>query len=272
MDSSVIVIASDHNGNDSRTHLRSFLLKNGYRVVDIGPVGWKKVDYQEYAFQVAHAVQHDPQLRGILICGTGIGMSIAANRLDGVRAALVYDVECAKKTRDHNNSNVLVLGSWKNTPEEMEDIVMAWLNQEWGAGRHVVRVKQLDQSFYRHELVLVPGIFDILMPGHVELLRYAKKIGVVIVALNSDASAERVKGKKPFQPAEWRKKVIESLGGVDEVIINDSDDVGDLIGKLGVKYVVKGDNFDETTVRKNDKVPSSVEVVLFPIMKEYKVD
>jgi ribose 5-phosphate isomerase B len=266
-----VLLASDHNGNDERVSLREWLLESGHSPVDLGPGQWKRVDYNDYADQVAYAVQRNPELRGILICGTGIGMSIAANRYPGVHASLVHDPETARLTREHNDSNVLCLRSWKSSDEERKEIVSAWLDQEWGKGRHVARVRQLDRDLYQNRIVLVPGVFDVLMPGHVELLKHAKKIGMVVVAVNTDESAERIKGKRPHQPEDWRRRVVHALGGVDEVVVFDGD-VGKIARQVGADYVVKGDEWTEEEVRRNDGLPDDVEVVLFPIQRQFERD
>src|SRR5258707_1116799 len=102
-----VVIASDHNGSQARLCLDGHFLGAGIEFVDIGPVDkYKKVDYVDYARQVAHAVSLNSDLCGVLICGTGLGMSIAANRFQGVRASMVTDVDSARKTREHNDSNI----------------------------------------------------------------------------------------------------------------------------------------------------------------------
>lgn len=269
----IFVIGGDHNFFDAIDHLKRFLRRMGHTVIDVARSDhWRRVDYNEQAHLVGSIVRDDPSILGILGCGTGQGCAMAANKVDRIRAALCYDVDFAKKSREHNDSNVLVLGAWRNSPQEMEDILLAWLDEPWAAGRHVVRVKQMSDWSYMHEIVVAPGVFDVLLPGHVELLRYAKKAGYVVVALNSDESVERIRGQKPQQPAEWRKRVLESLAGVDEVVITDADDVGDLVSQLKAKYVVKGSNYTEEEVRKNDRLPADVKVILFPIVEEYRRD
>ncbi len=267
--SKTILIASDHNGNEARDHLRTVLVRAGWTVADLGPrtdqpsISTRKVDYVDYATQVGYAIQRQPEkLLGILICGTGIGMSIAANRFSQVRASLVHDVVGAEKTREHNNSNVLVLGSWSNSRDEMEEIVDVWLGKEFGKERHEKRVARLKPP--GDEVVLVPGVFDIFHVGHLELVRYAKTLGRVVVAVNSDASVERVKGKKPVNSQEDRMHILRSLANVDEVILMDEDNAGELILKTNAKYIVKGAGVTEEFVRGNDHVPEWCEVKVLP--------
>jgi cytidyltransferase-like protein len=118
--------------------------------------------------------------------------------------------------------------------------------------------------------VIAPGVFNLLLPSHIRLLKHGKKIGKLIVALNSDESVERIKGKKPETPFNWRKEVLESLDCVDEVVVNDKDNISDLIKETRANWVLKGDNYDEQTVRKNDGVPDDVGIILFPFLKEYE--
>lgn len=253
-----IILASDHNGNSLRSCLREYLLSIGYYAVDIGPVDTKvKVDYVKYAQQVGHAVS-TCSVKGILICGTGIGMSIVANRFEGVRASMVTDVETAIKTREHNNSNILVLGAWQNTDEEAIEIVKAWLNQDFGYGRHVHRVASIDKN----SVILVPGYFDVLNGEHIKLLKYAKNFGKVVVALNSDKSAElnNIKLQNSFQD---RRELLEEFISIDEIICNDEETVKNLFESKCITHILKGPEYTEEYVRKNDCVPTNVEVIIY---------
>jgi ribose 5-phosphate isomerase B len=254
-----IIIASDHNGNELREYLRKTLLLNHY-VIDIGPVDkTEKVDYVKYAQQVGHAVS-TCSIKGILICGTGIGMSIVANRFEGVRASMVTDVDTAIKTREHNNSNVLVLGAWQNTKEEAIDIVNAWLNQDFGYGRHIHRVASIDKK----GVILVPGYFDVLNGEHIKLLKYAKNFGKVVVALNSDKSAElnNVKLHNNFKD---RRELLEEFVCIDEIICNDEETVRDIFASKCITHILKGPEYTQEYVRKNDCVPINVEVIIYQV-------
>jgi RpiB/LacA/LacB family sugar-phosphate isomerase len=115
----------------------------GVQVEDAGPSGDESVDYPDYAATVARAVGSGRADCGVLVCGTGIGMSIAANKIPGVRAALVRDVHDAEMSRLHNDSNVLVLGADSAEPEQVRQIVRAWCLTEFEGGRHARRVEKI---------------------------------------------------------------------------------------------------------------------------------
>lgn len=107
-----VYLGADHNGNQLKEYLEERLTKDGYEVVDVSPDHPEGGDdYPDYAFAVGDEIAKDPDARGILICDTGIGMSIAANKIKGVRAALVFDPFGAKRAREHNDANVIVLGA-----------------------------------------------------------------------------------------------------------------------------------------------------------------
>ena len=139
-----IGISSDHNGIELKEKIKKHLKENNFYVVDIGPFNpKKKVDYVDYANQLSQIISNDELNKGILICGTGVGMSIAANRFENIRAALVHNSLTAPKCREHNNSNVLCLGAWTTSEEENFNILNLWLNTTFGEGRHVKRVEKL---------------------------------------------------------------------------------------------------------------------------------
>jgi len=270
-DKETILISSDHNGNDSRDFLVSKLKGWGYNVVDLGPrtdrnvLSIKKVNYTDYAEQVAYALTKNDNLKGILICGTGIGMSIAANRFPGVKASLVSDVTTARKTREHNDSNVLVLGAWNTTKPAQEEITAAWLDEDYGKGRHEKRVSKLDEHD-PDDVVIVPGVFEIIHAGHIKLFEFAKTFGKVVVALNTDNSARSVKGRAPKIKQTDRLSVISRLDCVDEVILMDDTHPGQLLLDTNARYIVKGGLSEhENSVRSNDHVPDECAVKMFPI-------
>ena len=156
-----IIISSDHNGIVLKDFLKVFLKSQGYTVVDFGPYEKHgKVDYNFFADLVSKSISNKEVEKGILVCGTGVGMSIVANRNKGVRAVLAHNLTTASKSRDHNDSNVLCLGSWISTEAEAVDIVKLWLYQEWGEGRHGKRVHMIDNQ--NSGVVLTNGVFDIL--------------------------------------------------------------------------------------------------------------
>lgn len=140
----VIAIASDHAGIDMKKLVVSFLEKQGYQPDDMGPKVRKSVNYPCFGKKVAKAVAEGRAPLGILICGTGIGMSITANRFPGVRAALVHDTFTARMAKAHNNANVLVLGGRVLGPALAEDIVKTWLETKFEGGRHQDRLDMID--------------------------------------------------------------------------------------------------------------------------------
>jgi len=140
-----IVIGSDHAGWEMKETVKKYLAGKGMEVTDLSePVYDKADDYPKYAFKVARAVANGSFTRGIAVCGSGIGASIAANRVRGARAALCITEEMARLSKKHNNANVLVLGG-RITPEETAlRIVDAWLTTAFEGGRHETRINMLD--------------------------------------------------------------------------------------------------------------------------------
>jgi len=137
-----IAIASDHAGVDLKSEIVSLLKSRGIEVTDMGPSSNDSVDYPDYAQKVAEKVSLG-EAKGILICGTGIGMSIAANKFKGVRAALAHSVETAKMSREHNDSNILVLGARVLSETLAKEIVEAWLDTPFEGGRHQRRLDKI---------------------------------------------------------------------------------------------------------------------------------
>jgi len=140
-----IIIGSDHGGFELKEHLRSFLEKKGIKVVDAGCYSEESVDYPEIGASVAKQVASGDIEAGILICGTGIGISISANRIQGARASLCHNREYAELTRLHNDSNILALGGRFLSLAEAEGIVQTWLSTEYEGGRHQRRVELIDE-------------------------------------------------------------------------------------------------------------------------------
>lgn len=139
-----IAIASDHGGIHIRKEIISLLDELKIPYVDLGCECETSVDYPDYAVPVAEKVAGGEADRGILICGTGIGMSIAANKVKGIRCALVHDTFSAKATREHNNSNVLAMGERVIGPGLARDIAKIWLETPFdGGGRHEQRVNKV---------------------------------------------------------------------------------------------------------------------------------
>ena len=131
-----IVIASDHAGFGLKEKLKIYLEHNGLAVNDLGTYSQERCDYPEFAYRLAQKISKGSVKRGVLICYSGIGVSIVANRLPRVRAALCYNVKAAELSRLHNDSNVLVLGAGFVTPVEAKRIVKVWLNTPFEGGRH----------------------------------------------------------------------------------------------------------------------------------------
>lgn len=138
-----VAISSDHGGNNLRKEIIELLKELNIEFEDFGPETADSVDYPDYAMPVAEGVASGKFDRGILICGTGIGMSIVANKVKGVRCALVHDVFSAKATRWHNNSNVLAMGERVIGPGLAREIVETWLNTDFEGGRHERRVNKI---------------------------------------------------------------------------------------------------------------------------------
>lgn len=138
-----IAISSDHGGNNLRKEIMSLLDELQISYEDFGPKTNDSVDYPDYARPVAERVASGEFDRGILICGTGIGISIAANKFKGIRCALVHDVFSAKATRCHNDSNILAMGERVIGPGLAREIVMTWLNTDFEGGRHAARIQKI---------------------------------------------------------------------------------------------------------------------------------
>lgn len=137
-------IATDHAGLDLKNFTKAFLEAKGIIVQDLSPTTTDRVDYPDYASKVSIAVQNDPDAKGILICGTGIGMSLAANKYDGIRAALTHDAYTARMAREHNDANILCFGERVVGKGVVEDILNAWLNNDFEGGRHANRVEKIN--------------------------------------------------------------------------------------------------------------------------------
>lgn len=140
-----IAIASDHAGLDLKDKIIKFLQDAGQPVSDFGTHNRDSVDYPDYGIPVAQAVSDGKIERGILICGSGIGMSIVANKFPGVRAALCYDPFTAKVSRLHNDANVLVLGQRVLEEKTALEIVRSWLATGFDGGRHARRLAKIEE-------------------------------------------------------------------------------------------------------------------------------
>ena len=138
-----IAIGSDHRGFQAKQHLVPFLRNLGHEVEDMGTVGVESVDYPDFAFLVCQAVTTGKADRGVLICGTNIGMCIAANKVRGIRAAPCHDTITAEMSRRHNDANVLCLSADLLGEQLMEQMVRIWLQTPFDGGRHARRVDKI---------------------------------------------------------------------------------------------------------------------------------
>ena len=138
-----IAIASDHAGFEQKQQLVPFLEKLGHEVSNLGPEDAERVDYPDYAVKVAHAVSRGEADRGVLVCGTGIGMALAADKVRGVRASSITSPEFADLARRHNDLNVITLSGRFVTLEENERILKVFLVSEFEGGRHAQRVAKI---------------------------------------------------------------------------------------------------------------------------------
>ncbi|ARK25288.1 ribose 5-phosphate isomerase B [Sporosarcina sp. P37] len=138
-----VAISSDHGGNNLRKEITNLLTELEIEYTDYGPDSGDSVDYPDYAVPVANAVVDGKADRGILICGTGIGMSISANKVKGIRCALVHDVFSAKATRGHNDSNIIAMGERVIGLGLAREIVSTWLETEFEGGRHERRIEKM---------------------------------------------------------------------------------------------------------------------------------
>jgi ribose 5-phosphate isomerase B len=141
-----VIIASDHGGINIRKEIMNLMDELEIQYEDLGCDCETSVDYPDYALPVAKRVANGEFDRGILICGTGIGMSIAANKVKGIRAALVHDMFSAQATRAHNNSNILTMGERVIGPGLAREIARVWLTTEFEGGRHETRIGKIAEA------------------------------------------------------------------------------------------------------------------------------
>ncbi len=143
-------IGSDHGGYALKEQLYQYLLEEGWDVTDFGTHNEESCDYPVYAQKVAEAVAAGKYQRGILLCGTGVGISIAANKVPGIRCALVSDCYSARATRQHNDSNILALGGRVVGPELALDIVKTWMATAFQGGRHQRRLDLITDMEHKY--------------------------------------------------------------------------------------------------------------------------
>ncbi len=147
-----IAIGSDHAGYRLKEILKKYLVSLGHQVQDFGTYTEESVDYPDIAFRLAEEVSKGSFERGILICGTGIGMCIAANKVKGIRAALCWDERTAELSRRHNDSNVLCLGGRMLGEQKAKKIVDVWISTNFEAGRHLRRLRKIYEYERRREI------------------------------------------------------------------------------------------------------------------------
>jgi ribose 5-phosphate isomerase B len=138
-----VALGADHAGWELKEACKAWLIDHGHQVLDFGTHSPESVDYPDYAAQVAEAVAVGKVDRGVLVCGTGIGMAITANKVPGVRAAACSDTFTARMSREHNDANVLCLGARLTSRETARDILQIWVDTPFAGDRHARRVGKI---------------------------------------------------------------------------------------------------------------------------------
>lgn len=141
----MFIIASDHGGLELKESIKAYLENRGIEVRDLGTNNGDSVDYPDFGERVGKAISTGEADKGILICGTGIGMSIVANKFPRVRAALIWDDFTARMSKEHNNANIIVMGGRMLTAENAQEMVGVWLDAEFEGGRHQKRLDKIAQ-------------------------------------------------------------------------------------------------------------------------------
>lgn len=138
-----IAFASDHAGFEYKKILSEWLKKNEHQILDFGAFSQESVDYPDYAFPASEAVASGVADFGILICGTGIGMSLTANKVTGIRAATCCSIDTARLSREHNNANILTFGARFTDIELAKEMIEVFLTTDFEGGRHMIRVEKI---------------------------------------------------------------------------------------------------------------------------------
>ena len=146
-----ISIGADHAGFEMKERVKEYLLSRGHDVADVGTHSTESTDYPPYAFKVAEAVRDGKVERGILLCDSGNGIAIAANKVGGIRATICLNVKMSELARRHNDSNILVLASGFTPPEAVVPILDAWLTSTFDGGRHARRVAEILEYERTHQ-------------------------------------------------------------------------------------------------------------------------
>ncbi len=268
----ILGFGSDHNGVLDKAKLIELIKEtpalSDFKCIDFGTYNEnKKSDYTDISKQIGKLVASHQIDYGILICGTGVGMSIAANKIEGCRAALIHNLFSAPKSKEHNDSNILCLGSWVNDLETNFKIINLWLNEEFAKGRHVRRVEKIEVN-NSYSTCFTYGCFDLLTTPHIKLLEWCKSLSdKLIVGLTSDQHTTNIKGKnRPYLSYEDRSKILGSLSFVDE-IINVDENLEKVIDNINPSIIVKGGNYSEEEIRKKDKISKNYDIKLFPYIE-----
>jgi ribose 5-phosphate isomerase B len=140
-----VVIGSDHAGYELKEQIKVVLEEKGCTIIDVGTESPASVDYPDFGIKAATLVARGEVDRGVLICGTGVGMSIIANKVKGVRASLIYDLYTAIQSRKHLDANILVLGGRVTGKDLAAEIVRAWLDTPFEGGRHQKRIEKIER-------------------------------------------------------------------------------------------------------------------------------
>ncbi|MBI1910124.1 MAG: ribose 5-phosphate isomerase B [Deltaproteobacteria bacterium] len=140
-----IALATDHGGFPLKETIKKLLLELHVDTTDYGSEGAESVDYPDYAIAVAEQVSEGKVDAGVLVCGTGIGMAIVANKFKGIRAAVVNDPYTARMAKEHNNANIVCLGGRVNDPEKARELVKIWLTTRYEGGRHDRRLQKISE-------------------------------------------------------------------------------------------------------------------------------
>ena len=140
-----VVVGSDHAGFELKEQIKAVLVEKGYAVIDVGTESPASVDYPDFGIKAATLVGRGEADRGVLVCGTGIGMSVVANKVKGVRAALISDLYTAIQSRKHLDANILVLGGRVIGKDLAAEITRVWLDTPFEGGRHQKRIEKIEQ-------------------------------------------------------------------------------------------------------------------------------
>ena len=138
-----ICISSDHAGYKLKEQIKNFLIRQNIFIIDLGPFELKSVDYPDYAKKLARRISSKKSDIGVLVCGSGTGMAISANKIKGIRAAVCYNAKSTRLSREHNNANIIALGSRLTNKNEAMKLIKIFLSTKFEGGRHLRRIKKI---------------------------------------------------------------------------------------------------------------------------------